>query len=431
MVSEVFNVDEIRLSDPDLWRQPESVIEGAFATLRRERPVSFHEEIGHSPYIEKGPGYWAVTRYEDISLVSRDHENFRSSQGIVLWDWPPELAASFTHMGNEDEPRHTRLRRIVSRAFAPKVLAHLDRVVAEEAKLTVDRIIDKGEVEFVSEVGGRLPVRIICEMMGIPEQYHNFVYEKSAVAIRVADAAFLLAADDIEKTFGEIAMSGLELSGLLQELAKDQVLRRSDTLLSTLLDANIDGEALTETELNQFFILLTVAGNETTRNALAWGMHALSSHPDQKAKWAADFDSYALTGTNEVIRWATPIMYFRRTALADTVVGGQQIRAGEKVAMFYRSGNRDETVFENPFAFDIARDSRPPHMSFGGGGIHYCLGAHLARTEVSMMFREILTRIPDIEVVGEPVRPPGNLAHGIDEMNCVFAPGGTRGIARS
>jgi methyl-branched lipid omega-hydroxylase len=424
---EELSLDEIRLSDPDVWRQPEEVIEGAFATLRRDRPVSFHEEIGHEPFIEKGRGFWAVTRYEDIARVSRDHDNFRTSDGIVVWDWPPELAAAFSHMGNEDEPRHTRLRRIVSRAFTPKVLSRLDEVIAEEAKATVDRIIDTGKVEFVSEVGGRLPVRIICEMIGIPESYHQFVYEKSSVAIRVADAAFLLGSASVEDTFGAIATSGFELTCLVQELAKERIASPSDDLLSTLMNADIDGEALSETELVQFFILLTVAGNETTRNALSWGMHALSTYPDQKQKWIADVDAYLDTGANEIIRWATPIMYFRRTARADAVVGDQLIRAGEKVAMFYRSGNRDERVFERPYEFDIARDGRPPHMSFGGGGIHYCLGAHLARREVSAMFREILNRIPDIEVVGEPLRPPGNLAHGIDQMDCVFTAGGAKG----
>ena len=422
---EELSVDQIHLSDPAFWRLPEEVIEGAFVTLRRERPVSFHDEIGHEPFITKGPGFWALSRYDDISQVSRDNETFIAGNGITIWDWPPELAASFSHMGNEDEPRHGRLRRIVSRAFTPKVIAHLSGVIAEEATSIVDRIIDTGEVEFVSEVGGRLPVRIICEMIGIPETYHQFVYEKSDIAIRVADAAFLLGSDDIEKTFGEIAMSGMELAGLLQELAKERIAKGgSNDLLSTLLNADIDGEALTETELIQFFILLTVAGNETTRNALSWGMYALSQYPDQKRKWAADIDVHLETAANEIIRWATPVMYFRRTAARDAVVGGQPIKAGDKIAMFYRSGNRDEAVFDRPYEFDITRDARPPHMAFGGGGPHYCLGAHLARLEVGLMFREILTRTPDIRVVGEPVRPSGNLAHNIDELRCVFTPGG-------
>jgi methyl-branched lipid omega-hydroxylase len=416
--------DDIQLADPELWKRPEEVIEGALRTLRRERPVSFHREYGHGDLIKEGPGFWALTRYDDIERVSRDHRTFVTGGGISIWDFPPEMAQSFHHMGNEDGDRHTRLRRIVSRAFTPKVLGHLREVIAEEARSVVDAIVDRGEVEFVSEVGGRLPVRIICEMIGIPAEHHEFVYRKSDVAIRVADPAYLLGSGDVEQTFGEIAAAGFELAVLLQQLSQERMRTPGDDILSTLMSSAADGEALTETELIQFFILLTVAGNETTRNALAWGMHALSAFPEQRARWAADVDGHAATATDEVIRWATPVIYFRRTAARDTEVGGQAIAAGDKVVMFYRSGNRDESVFPDPYAFDITRRNRPPHMAFGGGGPHHCLGAHLARMEVSAMFSELLRRVPDIAVTGTPVRPGGNLAHGLDELRCSFTPGG-------
>jgi len=419
-------VDDIQLADPDLWKRPEWVIEGAFQTLRRERPVSFHREFGHGDLIKQGPGFWALTRYEDIERASRDHETFISGPGISIWDFPPEMASSFHHMGNEDGARHTRLRRIVSRAFTPKILEHLRAVIEQEARAIVDSIIDRGEVDFVSEVGGRLPVRIICEMIGIPQEHHEFVYRKSDIAIRVADPAYLLGSGDVEKTFGEIAAAGFEMAVLLQQLSQERIKNPTDDILSTLMNSDIDGEALTETELIQFFILLTVAGNETTRNALAWGMHALSEYPEQKATWAGDVTGLSDTATNEVIRWATPVIYFRRTAARATEIGGQAIAEGDKVVMFYRSGNRDESVFANPYAFDVTRANRPPHMAFGGGGPHHCLGAHLARMEVSAMFGEILRRIPDIHVVGTPVRPGGNLAHGLDELRCAFTPGGSR-----
>lgn len=425
---EELSVDEIDLADPQLWKRPEEVIEGALCTLRRERPVSFHREYGHGDLIKQGPGFWALTRYEDIERASRDHETFIAGKGISIWDFPPEMAQSFHHMGNEDGERHTRLRRIVSRAFTPKVLEHLRGVIAQEARAIVDEVIDRGEVEFVSEVGGRLPVRIICEMIGIPEEHHEFVYRKSDVAIRVADPAFLLGSENVEQTFGEIAAAGFEMAVLLQQLSQERLKSPGDDILSTLINTDIDGEGLTETELIQFFILLTVAGNETTRNALAWGMHALSQFPEQKAKWAADIPGLSDTATNEVIRWATPVMYFRRTATTDTEIGGQAIAAGDKVVMFYRSGNRDESVFPDPYAFDVTRANRPPHMAFGGGGPHHCLGAHLARMEVSAMFGEILRRIPDIEVSGVPVRPGGNLAHGLDALPCAFTPGGVAAV---
>jgi cytochrome P450 len=421
---EALSVDEIELADPDLWKRPEEVIEGALRTLRRERPVSFHREFGHGDLVKAGPGFWALTRYDDIERASRAPETFVSGKGISIWDFPPEMAASFHHMGNEDGARHTRLRRIVSRAFSPRVLEHLHGVIEQEARAIVDAVIDRGEVDFVSEVGGRLPVRIICEMIGIPAEYHEFVYRKSDVAIRVADPAYLLGSGNVEQTFGEIAAAGFEMAVLLQQLSQERLKTPGDDILSMLVGTDIDGEGLSETELIQFFILLTVAGNETTRNALAWGMHALSRFPDQKAKWASDVAGYADTATNEVIRWATPVIYFRRTAATDTEIGGQRIAEGDKVVMFYRSGNRDESVFPDPYRFDITRANRPPHLAFGGGGPHHCLGAHLARMEVSAMFSEILRRIPDIEVAGEPVRPGGNLAHGLDELRCVFTPGG-------
>ncbi len=425
---EELSVDEIQLADPALWTRSEEVIEGALRTLRRERPVSFHREYGHGDLIKEGPGFWAVTRYADIDLVSKNPQTFRSGNGIAIWDFPPEMASSFNHMGNEDGADHIRLRRIISRAFTPKVLAHLEDVIAQEAREIVDSIIDKGEVEFVSEVGGRLPVKIICEMIGIPAEHHEFVYRKSDIAIRVADTAFLLGADNVEQTFGEIATAGFELAMLLQQLSAERVKNPGDDILSTLVNADIDGEALTETELIQFLILLTVAGNETTRNALAWGVQALSQYPEQKARWASDIAGHSDTATNEVIRWATPVMCFRRTATEDTELSGQRIAAGDKVVMFYRSGNRDESVFPDPYTFDITRRNRPAHQAFGGGGPHHCLGAHLARMEVSTMFGEILRRIPDIHVAGPPVRPGGNLAHGLDELRCAFTPGGATGV---
>lgn len=422
---EEFAVDDIQLAAPGLWNKSEEVIEGAFRTLRRERPISYHREFGYGELIMEGPGFWAVTKYDDIETVSKNADTFRSADGIAIWDFPPEMAASFHHMGNEDGVRHTRLRRIVARAFTPKVITHLEGVIRAEARATVDDIIDRGEVEFVSEVGARLPVKIICEMIGIPAEYHDFVYRRSDVAIRVADPAFLLGSDNVEQTFGQIAQAGMELAELLKQLSAERANNPdNDDILSRLLNANIDGEALTETELVQFFILLVVAGNETTRNALAWGMHAFTQFPHQKRLWASNLDKYSESAANEIIRWATPVICFRRTATEDTVLGGQKITAGDKVVMFYRSGNRDETVFDNPYTFDVARHGRPAHVSFGGGGPHTCLGQHLARLEVSTMFREILTRIPDIEVTGTPVRPGGNLAHGLDELRCSFTPGG-------
>jgi methyl-branched lipid omega-hydroxylase len=416
--------EQIALSDPELWRAPEEVIEGAFVTLRREAPVSFHSEVALPPLVEAGPGYWALTKYADITHVSHDTDTFISGKGIAIWDFPPAMQELFHHLGFEDEPRHGRLRRIVSRAFTAGQINHLESVIAEEARRTVDAIIETGEVEFVSEVGGRLPVRIICELLGIPDEYHEPIYKQSGIAMQVADPSLLVGvgAEELQCKFMEILQAGNFLNELLHELVTERQRHPRDDIITTLMTAREDGESLTELEFRQFFMLLAIAGNETVRNALAHGMEALTRYPDQRQLWAGDVERYADSAANEIIRWATPVMHFRRTATRDAVIGGQEIKAGEKVVMFYRSGNRDEQVFDQPYRFDIARPIRPAHVAFGGPGRHYCMGAHLARKEIALMFSELLSRIPDIEMVGTPVRSPGNISHKVDELRCVFTP---------
>jgi methyl-branched lipid omega-hydroxylase len=423
---EELGLEQIRLSDPAFWKLPEEVIEGAFVTLRRERPVSFHEEIGIPPLFERGPGYWAVVKHADIERVSRDNETFRASPSIAIWDFPPEFAKAFHHMGNEDGERHARLRRIVSRAFGAGAMRRLEDVIEQVARETVDRIIERNEIDFVEDVGGQLPVRIICELIGIPESHHEMVYEQSGKAMSVADPSVLAGAEDIGAALGAVGMAAMSLMGMCKELYEARRQAPADDVISMLITADADGEALTEEEFTQFVVLLTVAGNDTTRNALAGGMLALSRYPDQKQLWLSDIDGHAELAANEIIRWTTPVMHFRRTAAADAIVGGQQIKAGDKVVLWYRSGDFDEEVIEDPYRFDITRPARPSHVAFGGPDKHHCLGEHLARREVAIMFRELLSRIPDIEVVGEPVRSGGSHGHAIHQLRCAFTPGGDR-----
>ena len=421
---EKFGVDEIALSDPHLWQQPEEVIEGAFVTLRRERPVSFHREVD-LPMVPAGPGYWAITRYEDIVEVTRDSETFCNRHGYTINDFPPAFAGAFDHMLAKDGTEHARLRRIVSRAFAPAVLAKLQGSMDDAAREIVDGIVDRGgEFDFVREVGGWLPVRIICDMLGVPASQYEFVYEQSSVIMFAADPAYLLGAADLESSLGRILTATTNLMGMLLELANERRGSPRDDVLSLLVNADVNGESLTDQELAQFVLLVTVAGNETTRSASALGMEALHRYPEQKKLWRSDLTGYAATAASEIIRWGTPFIQLRRTATRDTTVDDQAIAEGDKVVLFFRSGNRDETVFGDPYSFRVDRPQRPAHLAFGAPGPHYCLGAHLARTEIETIFVELLRRVPDIDVVGDIPHTQGNFMHGIPTLTCRATPVG-------
>jgi cytochrome P450 len=255
-------------------------------------------------------------------------------------------------------------------------------------------------------------------MMGIPESQHRFVLDRTNVILGAGDPEYV---SDITQAIPALLKAGAELSQLVQELGRLRIQHPTDDLTSALVNAEIEGDRLTDQELGSFFVLLVVAGNETTRNAISHGMKALCDHPEQRARWSADFEALAPTAVEEIVRWATPVMHFRRTATRDTELRGQRIRAGEKVALWYGSGNRDEEVFDEPFRFDVAR-SPNPHVAFGGPGPHFCLGAHLARREISVMFRELLRRIPDLEITGEPQRLTSFFIHGIKHMSCAWRP---------
>jgi cytochrome P450 len=416
---EVLAVDEINLSDPLFWQRPLEEREGAFATLRRERPVSFHEEpdLGVLP---QGPGYWAVTKHADILHVSRNPQLFCSGQGSNIGDMPQPFLEFFGSMINMDDPRHARLRRIVSRGFTPRMIRRVEADVQRVATATIDRVIERGECDFVTDIAARLPLEIICDMMGIPASQHEFVFSRTNTILGAGDPEY----GDVDpaRIIPMLLQAGAELAQLAQELAKHRRGRPGDDLVSALVNAELDGETLNDQELGSFFVLLVVAGNETTRNAISHGMKALCDHPDQRRIWAEDFERIAPTAVEEIVRWATPVIHFRRTATADTEIRGVRIAAGQKVVMWYCSGNRDEEVFADPFRFDVRR--RPnDHVGFGGPGPHYCLGAHLARREITVMFREIFRRLPDLEITAPPQKLMSFFIHGIKHMPCRFTPG--------
>ena len=422
---ETLTVDEINLSDPLFWARPMEEREGAFATLRRERPISFHEE----PYLEglpfpRGPGYYALTRYHDILEVSRQPELFCSGNGSNIADLPPDFSEFFGSMINMDDPRHARLRRIVSRGFTPRMIQRVEADVHRAAARIVDEVIDRGEVDFVTDVAAALPLKIICDMMGIPESEYRFIFDRTNIILGAGDPEYV---SDPMAIVPALLQAGAELSQLVQDLAHLRVKNPTDDLTSALVNAEVDGERLTDQELGSFFVLLVVAGNETTRNAISHGLKALTDYPDQRERWAADFDRYAPTAVEEIVRWATPVIHFRRTATRDTEISGQKLREGDKVVLWYCSGNRDEAKFTQPFRFDVGREPNE-HVGFGGPGPHFCLGAHLARREITMMFRELFERLPDIHVVDEPARLQSFFIHGLKHMTARFTPGGRRAI---
>jgi cytochrome P450 len=412
-------VDSIDLSKPEFWMLPAEQREAAFAALRRAKPISFHAEFEPPPGLPlpRGPGYWALTRHADILAVSRAPELYCSGRGTNIPDLPEAFNEFFGSMINMDEPRHGRLRRIVSRGFTPRQLARLEADVQRRARQTVDRVIDRGACDFVAEIAAPLPLEIICDLMGIPDSQTKFVFEQTNVILGLGDPEYV---SEPSKIIPAALGAGKALADLMGELAARAPDRRRQDLTSALLDASIDGETLTQQELASFFVLLVVAGNETTRNAISHGMKALCDHPDERRRWAEDFEGVAGTAVEEIVRWSSPVMHFRRTVTRDTVLSGQPLRAGEKVVMWYGSGNRDEAVFADPFRFDVLREPNE-HVGFGGPGPHHCLGANLARREIRTIFRELFQRLPDLEITGPPELLRSNFIHGIKRMPCAWS----------
>jgi cytochrome P450 len=421
-VSTDVRVDDIDLSTLEFWAAPWAEREAAFATLRRERPIAFFQEPD-LPFLPKGPGYYAITRYADILEISRQPELYCSGKGATsIPDMPTEMNEFYGSMINMDDPRHQRLRGIVSRRFTPKMVQAVMDDVEKITNEVIDRVIDKGAIDFVTDVAAPMPLILICNLMGIPESQHQLVFEKSNVILSGGDPEFLPEGENPIMVFME---AGAALAAVLRDLAQYRVKHPGDDLTSALVNTELDGERLTDEEIASFFILLAVAGNETTRTAISHGLVALDQHPDQDLVWRGAFEAVAPTAVEEIVRWATPVIFMRRTVTRDTVLSGHRFHEGDKTILFYNSGNRDEAVFDDPFRFDLRR-SPNPHVGFGGPGPHFCLGAHLARREITVMFRELFRRIPDLRIAGEPARLRSAFINGIKHLPVEFTPGGAR-----
>ena len=403
--------DDIQLGSPEIWSRTDR--DGIFAKLRAERPVSFHPEQAFIDF-PAGPGFWSVVRHENVQRVSRDSETFISGRGSNIGDLPVELLEFFGSMINMDAPRHTKLRKLVNRGFTPRMVAALEASVRQQARHIVQTVAPKGACDFVEEIAAALPLKIICDMMGIPESDTRRMFELSNIILGVGDPEY-------GTTMDALMTAAVELSQYAQALGEERAAAPRDDITSVLMQADVDGDRLTTAEFASFFILLVVAGNETTRNAISHGMKALTDFPDQRRVWMDDFEGLAPTAIEEIVRWATPVIHFRRTLTRDVEIAGQKIPAGDKIVMWYNSANRDERAFDDPYRFDVRREPND-HVGFGGGGAHFCLGANLARREIKVMFEELFRTLPDIHVVGEPDRLFSAFIHGIKRMRVEWTP---------
>ncbi|EHR53662.1 cytochrome P450 [Saccharomonospora marina XMU15] len=396
------SVPSVRLYDPDVYQQ--SVPHEFFTELRRSSPVYWQPEEPPSK------GFWAVTRHADVVAVSRDAQTFSSYVGTTsLTDFFDEevMAKQRAMMVNLDAPEHTRQRNLVNRGFTPRMVSRLEPRVRAVCESIMDSLEGRTEVDFVHDVAAQLPLAVIAELMGAPPQDSEKLFDWSNRMIGFDDPEFQTTEAD-----GELA--AIEIFSYANEMAEQRRSCPRDDIVTKLLQPDSEGDVLSEMEFNMFFVLLVVAGNETTRNAATGGMHALLENRDQYRKLVAD-PGLAPKAVEEILRWVSPVMDFRRTATRDTEIGGQPVKRGDKVVIFYPSANRDEAVFDDPHTFDIERDPNP-HIAFGGGGPHYCLGTHLARLELRVLFETIAQRLPDMELVAPPRRLRSNFINGIKEM---------------
>jgi cholest-4-en-3-one 26-monooxygenase len=398
----------IDLLDPDLLT--ERVPFEELAELRRTAPVSWYPTDYHAMGFDDA-GYWIVTRHADMTEISRRSDVFSSYENGAIARFQPEMERENIEvqrflMLNQDPPQHTATRRIVARGFTPRAIESLRAALTDRARRIVEEAREKGSGNFVTDVASELPLQAICELIGVPQEDRHKVFEWSNQ---------MVGADDPDYADAEPMEASANMLGYAWQMAEQRRACPMDDIATKLLTAEIDG-ALDEQEFSFFVLLLAVAGNETTRNAITHGMNGFFDHPEQ---WELYKQTRARTAPDEIVRWASPIHAFQRTAIADTQVGGVDVKKGDRVVMFYSSANRDPEVFENPEVFDILRDPNP-HLGFGGLGTHYCLGANLARVEIDLIFNAVADVMPDIRKLEAPKRLRAGWINGIKELKVAY-----------
>ena len=402
---------DVDVSSTQFWSQPAEVRETSFARLRAENPISWQRPAdGGLMPDEDDDGYWAVVRHADITYVSHHPEIYCSGQGVQLENVPEmflEATQSFLAM---DAPRHTLLRKLVSSAFTPRRVRVIEDQIRAQSRRIVDELLEVGAGDFVQAVSARLPRWTIYEMMGLPGEQQEPVAEAADLLVSWSDQDVRGDRDPLEVV--NEAVQTLIVAGL--ELAEGRRVEPADDLMTNLVQASVDGEQLTDEEISAFFVLLSVAGNDTTRNTISHTMLALQDHPSQRDYLRDDLDARMPTATDEFVRWASPVLTFKRTVVVDTTLRGVDVAAGEKVVMFYPSGNRDADAFVDPHAFDVTRAPNR-HVGFGGGGPHFCLGNMLAKTQLEAIVGELLQRAPGLQL-GEPSLLVSNFVHGVRSL---------------
>jgi cholest-4-en-3-one 26-monooxygenase len=404
----------MQLSDIDLLnrdRFTEGIPHDWFTLLRNEAPVFHHAE-------PNGPGFWVLSKYDDVVAVGRDGKTFSSDQkrgGVVMLEEPEEqVEMAGNLMLTMDAPEHTRYRKLVNHGFTPRRVSALEPHIRDLSNRIIDEVIERGECDFVVDIAAELPLQVIAEMIGVPMEDRHKLFEWSNRMVGSEDPEYIV-------PDAEVQAAQVEMFMYANELAAERRANPRDDIVTALLDAEVDGDRLSDMDFNMFFLLLSVAGNETTRNSIAHGMLAFLENPEQYELLVKD-PSLSTPATEEIVRWASPVMYFRRNVTTDTEIRGQKIAAGEKVAIYYVSANRDEDVFEHPFTFDIRREPNE-HVGFGGGGPHHCLGANLARMEIRVLFEELARRVPKIAATGEPSYLRSNFIGGIKHLPVQFEAG--------
>jgi cytochrome P450 len=403
--------DSIDLSSKRFWAATALERETSYAELRAARPISWHPPAEESLLPDPAdPGFWAIVRHADVVEISRNHQGFVSGLGVLFENVPVELLEGSQSFLAMDAPRHTKLRRLVSAAFTPRQVARLEDQIAANAKDIVAGLAGKSSAEFVTECAAALPMRTICDMLGVPAEQQQLVVDAVTMTTGWNDPDIVGDRSPLDALFE----AQFTLHGIAAELAAARRADPASDLMTALVQAEVEGESLTDTDIAAFFVLLSVAGNDTTRQTTAHGLKAIVDRPDQLAWLAADLPARLPHAVEELVRWASPVMTFRRTAVADVEVHGTLISAGEKVVMFYPAANWDNEVFDTPDRLNLARDPNP-HVSFGGGGVHFCLGSSIARTQLRAIFGELLSNLSDIEV-GEPAYLASNFIHGVKSL---------------
>ncbi|MFC6595053.1 cytochrome P450 [Kitasatospora paranensis] len=399
----------IDLADPAFWRRPAADRAAAFAELRRlDGPVVFTDRATGRPF-------HALVRHADVVAASRNPAVFVSAPGVTTPEPARWVRTVFgDSMVNLDDPRHADLRRVVSRAFTPRLITRVEEDIRSLAVEIVDGVAARRPEDFVAAVAAELPYQVICRMMGIPARQRRQILDqvnRASEHTGVARSRIRIPGRGLR------ALARMQL--VIAALGRERRRRPTEDLISALVAADVDGRHLNSRELGAFFSLLLVAGVETTRNALAHGLHLLTTHPEQRDLLLGDLDAHLGGAVDEIIRFSTPIIQFRRTVAADHDLNGTRLAAGDKVVLFFGSANRDEAVFTDPDTFDLTR-SPNPHLGFGGGGPHYCLGAYLARQEMKSLYRELFTRLPRVRSIGDPVLVPSSFDHRVRSLRFTF-----------